>query len=282
MIPKRDARPLEYAAPSADVRRHGKEAPLHRPRCDHDGPGPRQRLLPRRQRSLRPPLSHLQGGRRLPGPRLRQPDRHPRQRPERKDRPARQRRRLASRPVQLRGADPADFPARNGRRPAQDRTPGAEPTSPGPGSPAAPAEVPRDEGTQRLAARRERLDTGPRQGPRRPQGEGEGLRSARQSARAFRAGASPGSREDQEKAAYPRIPAARSTSKKPKSPSTRKVLEREFQDRWEAVQKEVASLKRGSQPGHPSHGSADVQKLQQQQHELELLAQRLQKKRTPT
>ena len=55
----------------------------------------------------------------------------------------------------------------------------------------------------------------------------------------------------------------------------RKVLEREFQDRWEAVQKEVASLKRGSSPGV---STADVQKLQQQQRELEALAQRLQKK----
>jgi pSer/pThr/pTyr-binding forkhead associated (FHA) protein len=55
----------------------------------------------------------------------------------------------------------------------------------------------------------------------------------------------------------------------------RKVLEREFQDRWEAVQKEVASLKRSSSSGA---SSADVQKLQQQQRELESLAQRLQKK----
>jgi pSer/pThr/pTyr-binding forkhead associated (FHA) protein len=55
----------------------------------------------------------------------------------------------------------------------------------------------------------------------------------------------------------------------------RKVLEREFQDRWEAVQKEVAALKRGSNPGIVA---ADVQKLQQQQRELEALAQRLQKK----
>ena len=55
----------------------------------------------------------------------------------------------------------------------------------------------------------------------------------------------------------------------------RKVLEREFQDRWEAVQKELASLKRSSNPGT---SMADIEKLHQQQRELEALAHRLQKK----
>jgi pSer/pThr/pTyr-binding forkhead associated (FHA) protein len=55
----------------------------------------------------------------------------------------------------------------------------------------------------------------------------------------------------------------------------RKKLEAEFQSRYDAVQKEVQTLKRGSNPGVKS---GEVQKVQLQKQELEALANRLKKK----